>query len=175
MEYLRDYALKLDSAAATLRGIFANVLGAPVGGATDPTKLVTREKLRWQRCRNIKNDLQSFDDNIAPVEDSLPAMLRDRWSILGSQFDSLQSVLENCEVIAFSIDSPERFTPWQTNYETSARAFYADWYGRLRAMHDAMRQVARLVYAQLPATAERRAALQAIAPLPTLAPTLGGH
>ncbi len=175
LEYLGDYALKLDSAAVTLRSIFSTASGQPVAGATDPTKLVTREKLRWRRCRNMKEDIQTFADNIALLQDSIPATMREQWATLGERFDSLQSVLENCETIAFMIESPERYTPWQTNYETSARAFYAEWYGKLRAMHEAMRSVARLTAAQLPASAARKQTLQLIPPLPTLAPTPGGR
>jgi hypothetical protein len=175
LEYLRDFALKLDSAAQTLRNIFSTASGQPVAGATDPTKLVTREKLRWRRCRNMKEDIQTFADNVALIQDSIPATMREQWTTLGERFDSLQSVLENCETIAFMIESPERYTPWQTNYENSARTFYADWYSRLKAMHDAMRQVARLVAAQLPQAADRRQALQMIPPMSPIAPTPGGH
>jgi hypothetical protein len=175
LEYLRDYALKLDSAALTLRNVFSSASGQPVAGATDPTKLVTREKLRWRRCRNMKEDIQTFADNVSLLQDSLPVTVREWWSTLGERFDSLQGVLENCETIAFMIESPERYTPWQTNYENSARAFYGEWYAKLRAMHEALRQVARLVAAQLPATADRRQALQMIPPMPTMAPTPGGR
>jgi hypothetical protein len=175
LDFLGDYALKLDSAALTLRNIFASASFQPVAGATDPNKLVSREKLRWRRCRNMKEDIQTFADNISLLQDSIPRTMLEQWSTLGERFDSLLGVLENCETIAFMIESPERYTPWQTNYETSARAFYAEWYGRLRLTHEALRSVARLAGAQLPTTSPRRQAMMMIPPLLTSPPTPGGR
>jgi hypothetical protein len=49
------------------------------------------------------------------------------------------------------VEAPDRWAPWQQNYENSARGFYRDWYTQLRAVHEADRGLARALNAALPA------------------------
>jgi len=172
VEYTRAFVLRLDSAVNGLVDKFRTASGQPVARASHPTKQVSREKQRWQYSPNVRPDQQTFSDNIPLLQENLPgAILQNAWSELSERFDSLQAVLENCETIAYMIDSPERYAPWQQNYETWARAFYAAWYPRLKAVHDGDRNVARLLNAALPP--ERRI-MPLPPPLPPTAPTPGG-
>jgi len=161
---------KLDSAAWALRGLFQSVAGQPMAGASDPTKLSTRERQRWSRCRSLKEDVQTFADNVPLLGNDLPDAFKDSWASLGEKFDDLQQVLEQCETLAFMIESPERYQPWERNYSDAANAFYTDWYGKLRAMHEAMRQVARLVGTQPPIDGR----LRNLPIMPVVPPTIGG-
>ena len=171
VEYARTFVLRLDSAAVALRNIFNNATGQTVSGARDPTFLVNREKLRWRRCRSMKEDIQTFADNITAVLGGLPpGQLHDAWAGFNQKFDDVLHVLEDCETVAYMIDSPDRYQPWQQNYESSAQRFYTTWYTRLRAMHEQDRTVVRYLNPQLPA--ERR--VTQFPPLPANPPTLGG-
>ncbi|MFI5207887.1 MAG: Ig domain-containing protein [Candidatus Binatia bacterium] len=162
LEYVRTFVVRLDSAARALRSLLSNASGLPATGATDPQRLTAREKQQWRRCRALKEDLQTFLDNIPHVQDGLQDnALKNAWAFLGEQFGGLQSALQNCETVAFMIESPEHYTPWRVNYESFARALYGDWYPRLRAVHEANRTVAGLLNSQLPA--DRR-----LPPIPSL-------
>lgn len=151
LEYSRALARRLDSAVVALVEIFRNTTGAPVVGATGPNILATREKGRWQRCRLIHFDLGTLGDAAMFLKDSLTAPTLNRAAVtLSDAFEGLSATAE-CDNVVSMVEAPDRWAPWQQNYETSARTFYRDWYTQLKALHDADRAFARAVNSALPA------------------------
>jgi hypothetical protein len=144
MSYVRLLVTKIDSAVIGLVETYRNTSGNPVAGAQDPGRLTRREKDRWLRCRNIANDFRTMAEAAAALKDSVAggALMQRAMVGLAAAFDELQA-LEGCDVINSMVESPDRFNPWQANYENEARNFYRDWYPQVRAVHSAAREVAR--------------------------------
>ncbi|HUK61801.1 MAG TPA: hypothetical protein VLV15_00670, partial [Dongiaceae bacterium] len=115
------------------------------------TVLSSRERGRWERCRLIHYDLQSFREEVGLLKDSLaasPTLERALRSTDGA-FQALRATAE-CDNLVSMIEAPDRWEPWQQSYEASARTFYRDWYGQLRAVHESDRGVARALNQMLP-------------------------
>jgi len=142
--YVRLLVTKVDSAVIGLVETYRNTSGNPVSGAQDPGRLTRREKDRWLRCRNIANDFRTMAEAASLLGDSVAAGPAQQRAMAGlaTAFDDLQA-LESCDVINGMIEAPDRFNPWQANYENEARNFYRDWYLQVRAVHSAAREVAR--------------------------------
>ena len=169
LEYARTLTMRVDSAIGALVEIFRNTTGAPVIGASGPNILSTREKGRWQRCRMIHFDIGTLGDGAAFLKDSLTAPALSRAGVtLSDAFEGQQATAE-CDNVVSMVEAPERWAPWQQNYESSARTFYRDWYAQLRAVHDANRAFARALNGALPA-ARQFAIFPALPPTP---PTIG--
>lgn len=170
VEFARDVAVRLDSAIVAVIEIFRNTSGAPMAGASGPDVLASREKSRWQRCRLVHFDLETYRfavDEIAarPVN----AQVQRAVGQLRDALTALDAVRE-CDNISSMIDAPDRWAPWTSNYTSSARAFYANWYRQLRALHDADRAFAQALNSALPPG-------EGIPPIPSLPPnppTAGG-
>ena len=77
--------------------------------------------------------------------------------------------LESCDVLNSMMESPDRFNPWQQNYENEARGFYREWYPQVRAVHTSAREFARVLNGALPAA--RRVTVPPA--LPTTPPYIG--
>ena len=150
--YSRHFTQRLDSAVIALVDIFRNTSGAPLAGASGPSVLSSRERGRWSRCRVLYFDLQSYSDAVAVLQDSLSANADAQRAAAGlaQALDSLQALAE-CDNIGSMIEAPDRWSPWQRNYETSARNFYRTWYPQVRVVHEADRAFARALNAALPA------------------------
>ena len=170
LDYARTLVLRLDSAVVALVEVFRNTSGAPLAGATGPTALSAREKGRWQRCRLIQFDLGTISEAVGIIKDSLPGgpMVARGAANLADQFEALVATGE-CDNIGSMIDAPDRWAPWQTNYENSARAFYKDWYTQLRGVHEADRTFARALLPAMPAGRQFPVPLA----LPPNPPTIG--
>ena len=72
-------ALWLGCPVVTLVGVFRNTSGQPIGGATGPDVLSSREKDRWTRCRNLYWDLTSYRTGLEaalPSYASTPSLSR---------------------------------------------------------------------------------------------------
>jgi len=146
LDYAKSLVLKFDSAVVALIEIYQNTSGNPVAGATDPSHLSSREKARWLRCRNVANDIRNLGEAADELRDSIaggPTLQREAET-MAQAFDSLRAI-EGCDLINSMIESPERFAPWQANYESEAHHFYANWYGEIRAAHLAVRDFARVL------------------------------
>jgi hypothetical protein len=146
LDYAKTLVLKFDSAVVALIAIYQNTSGNPVAGATDPSHLSSREKARWLRCRNVANDIRNLGEAVDELRDSIaggPTLQREA-ATMAQAFDSLHAI-EGCDLINSMIESPERFSPWQANYESEAHHFYANWYGEVRAAHLAVRDFARVL------------------------------
>ena len=152
LDYAKRLINKLDSAVVALVETYRNTSGSPLAGATDPGRLSTREKTRWTRCRNIGNDLRTIADAASLLKDSIAggAAVQRAAVSLGDAFEGMQA-LESCDVLNSMIDSPDRFNPWQQNYENEARNFYRDWYPQVRTVHTAAREFARVLKSAMPA------------------------
>jgi hypothetical protein len=152
VDYARRVTLRLDSAVVALVEVFRNTSGAPLAGASGPSVLSSRERGRWSRCRGLYFDLQTYADAASLLRDSLTVNREVQRAILGlaEAFEGLQ-VLSECDNIGSMIEAPDRWSPWQQNYETSAQNFYRDWYAQLRAVHEADRALARALNTALPA------------------------
>ena len=150
--YAKLLIVKLDSAAAALVDTYRGTTGSPIGGASDPGRISSREKARWLRCRNIRNDLRTISDAAALLKDSIAggAALQRAAVELSDAFEAMQA-LESCDVLNSMMESPDRFNPWQQNYESEARGFYRDWYPQVRTVHTAAREFARVLNGVLPA------------------------
>lgn len=148
----RDLAHLLDSAIVTLVDVFRNTSGQPVAGATAPNVLSQRERDRWSRCRNIHWDLLSYSPALEPLRAGLednPAVTRALVALDSALL--AQRVTEECDNVASMIAAPERWTPWQQQYEDSARRFYRGWYGLLREVHEKDRLLVAALNGALPA------------------------
>jgi hypothetical protein len=169
LEYLRLYALRLDSAIAGMIEVFFRT--APPQAAPDPAAVSARVRERWTNCRNIYFDLVSFGDALLMVRDSLPAhpLLAQATARLTDALEGTEAVQE-CDNVVSAIEAPTRWSPWAEHYARSIQHFYRDWYTQLRAVHEADRTLVRAVNSMLPA--ERR--VPPIGALPPTPPTVGG-
>jgi hypothetical protein len=164
-EYLRRFALQLDSTAVTLVAVFRNTSGQPLAGAESPTALSARERDRWTRCRDLHWDLQTYATAMHEVmgAELLPdvAPLRRTATALDSALSALEATAE-CDNVASMLAAPDRWTPWGAQYAASARRFYSEWYPQLREVHERDRAFLQALNATLPAA--RRAAVPAAIP-----------
>lgn len=170
LSYARSLVQRTDSAINALVDVFRNTSGAPMAGATSPNVISSRERGRWDRCRLLHFDLRTLADAAAFLKDSLPGGPTLRRAITGLD-DAYQGLAasEECDNVVSMIQAPDRWTPWQQNYETSSRNFYRDWYAQLRAVHVANRTFVGFLNPRL---GER--AVPVPAALPPRPPTLGG-
>ena len=148
----RDLAHLLDSAIVTLVGVFRNTAGQPVAGATAPNTLSQRERDRWSRCRDIHWDLLSYPPALEPLREGLednPAVTR-ALVALDSALHG-QRATDECDNLTSMIAAPERWTPWQQQYEVAARHFYREWYGLVREVHEKNRLLVAALNGALPA------------------------
>jgi hypothetical protein len=169
LEYLRIYAMRLDSAAVALVEVFRNTAAPPLN-APNPAALSSRVRDRFDACRRLYFDLVSFSDAMLLVQDSLTSnpLLRRAVAGLVDAFENT-TALQQCDNIVGALEAPERWSPWQRYWEQSVRAFFEDWYTQLRAIHEANRSLARVLNGMLPA--ER--AVGVLHPLPPNPPTIG--
>jgi hypothetical protein len=144
LAYAGELVTKFDTLALRFRDVFVNASGAPVGGATSPSFLSSRERNRWMQCRRFHFDIGSYAGATADLRERMPAHAALQRA-LETFDDALQGVLATaeCDNIVSMIEAPDRFTPWQQSYEESARNFYQTWYGQVRAAHEAARAFAR--------------------------------
>ena len=150
--HARDLAHLLDSAIVTLVGVFRNTSGQPVAGATAPNMLSQRERDRWSRCRDIHWDLLSYPTALEPLREGLednPAVRR-ALVALDSALHA-QRATDECDNLTSMIAAPERWTPWQQQYEAAARHFYREWYGLVREVHEKNRLLVAALNGALPA------------------------
>lgn len=150
--YARHVAQRLDTAIVALVNVFRNTSGAALAGASSPSVLSSRERGRWSRCRVLYFDLASYTDAVALLRDSLSANVEAQHAAtdLAEALEAAQSLAE-CDNIGSMIEAPDRWSPWQRSYETSAGNFYRSWYTQVRAVHEADRALARALNAALPA------------------------
>ncbi len=157
LEYARGLAQMLDSTLVSLVEVFRNTSGQPMVGANSPAALSQRERDRWSRCRNLYWDLTTYVTAIGTVRPSLPASPALQQaaatldSVLGSALGSDAPVAE-CDNVASMVAAPERWTPWQDQYENSARRFYRDFYDRIRDVHERDRAFVIALNAVVPAS-----------------------
>jgi hypothetical protein len=170
LDYGRMLALRLDSALVALVEVFRGTIGRPLPGATSPDVLSAREKRRWAQCRLIHLDLGTMSDAVQELQDSMPggAALSRAAVNLADAFTTLVATAE-CDNVGSMIDAPNRWAPWQSNYESSVGNFFRDWYTQLRAVHEADRAFARALNPALPAGRQ----FPVPSGLPPTAPTIG--
>jgi len=127
LDYARMLALRLDSAVVALVEVFRGTTGRPLPGATSPNLLSAREKRRWAQCRLIHLDLGTMSDAVQEMKDSMPggASLSRAALNLADAFATLVATGE-CDNVGSMIDAPDRWTPWQSNYESSVGTFFRD-------------------------------------------------
>ena len=135
--YLRRYTLLLDSSIVTLVSVFRNTSGQPLAGAADPTALSARERDRWDRCRNLHWDLQTYVAAMHDLVESLPANagVQHAGGALDTALTAMQATAA-CDDIASMVAAPDRWAPWGQNYQATARRFYTDWYGQVRDVQE---------------------------------------
>jgi hypothetical protein len=142
--YLRRFARGLDSTIVSVVGVFRNTSGQPMSGAGDPTVLSQRERDRWTRCRDLHWDLTTYSRGLNAIRES-PVLNVDADAGLSRAIAELDSALRaseatiECDNVASMITAPDRWTPWGSQYESTARAFYGTWYTQLRGVHDKLR------------------------------------
>jgi hypothetical protein len=145
--YASRVVTRLDSAVVALVAVFRNTSGLPLAGATAPNVLSSRERGRWDNCRLLALDLQTYGEAATVLKDGFTAPALQRASLaLADAFEAMQA-LNECDNIGSMIEAPERWQPWQQNYNASATAFYRDWYPQVRAVHEATRALARALMA----------------------------
>lgn len=150
LPYLRQFTQQLDSAIVSLVSVFRNTSGQPLPGAEAPTSLSARERDRWSRCRDLHWDLQSYATAMHDLVEQDNATVARAAVALDSSLTALQATSE-CDNVASMIAAPERWTPWQGNYTTSARNFYGSWYGQIRDVAEKNRAFVIALNATLPA------------------------
>jgi hypothetical protein len=151
LEYVRTLAKNLDSAIVTLVGVFRNTSGQPMPGASAPSSLSARERERWGRCRDLHFDLTTYASGVESILDGLSAnpALQRAAAALDTTLTELDSTAE-CDNVSSMITAPERWDPWAEQYATTARRFYADWYGQVRATQQKDRDLVIALNAVLP-------------------------
>ena len=151
LEYVRTLAKNLDSAIVTLVGVFRNTSGQPMPGASAPSSLSARERERWGRCRDLHFDLTTYASGLESMLDGLSAnpVLQRAAAALDTALTELDATAE-CDNVSSMITAPERWDPWAEQYATTARRFYADWYGQVRAAHERDRALVIALNAVLP-------------------------
>lgn len=136
-EYAAGLGRMLDSTIVTLVGTFRNTSGQPMIGASSPATLSQRERDRWARCRDLYWDLTTYAAAVGALKQSLgpdPALQR-AAADLDSAFSKSVATVE-CDKVASMIAAPDRWTPWQDQYEAAAHHFYGDFYGQIREVHE---------------------------------------
>ena len=151
LEYVRTLAKNLDSAIVTLVGVFRNTSGQPMPGASAPSSLSARERERWGRCRDLHFDLTTYASGVESILDGLSAnpALHRAAAALDTALTELDATAE-CDNVSSMIAAPERWDPWAEQYATTARRFYADWYGQARTAHERDRALVIALNAVLP-------------------------
>lgn len=161
-EYAARLGRMLDSTIVMLVGTFRNTSGQPMIGATGPTTLSLRERDRWAHCRDLYWDLTTYATAVGDLGQSLGSdpTLQRAAAELDSAFDESTATAE-CDNVASMIAAPDRWAPWQDQYEAAAHHFYRDFYGEIRAVHEKDRAMVNTLNRFLP-QAHR------VAPLPGL-------
>lgn len=151
LEYAARLGRTLDSAIVTLVDVFRNSSGQPMSGASSPTALSERERDRWLRCRNLYWDLTTHAAAVGALKQALPAdaALQRALAALDSAFTANRALAE-CDNVASMIAAPERWTPWQSQYESAARHLYRDFYDQVRDVHERDRAFVNALNAVLP-------------------------
>jgi len=151
LEYVRTLGKNLDSTIVMLVGVFRNTSGQPMPGASAPSSLSARERERWGRCRDLHFDLTTYASGAESVLDGLSASpaLQRAVAALDTALAELDATAE-CDNVSSMIAAPERWAPWAQQYETTARRFYADWYGQVRTAHERDRALVIALNAVLP-------------------------
>jgi hypothetical protein len=152
LEYAARFGRMLDSTIVTLVGTFRMTSGQPMVGASSPATLSRREQDRWARCRDLYWDLTTYAAAVGSLKGSLgsdPA-LQHAASELDSAFSRSVASAE-CDNVASMIAGPERWTPWQGQYESAARHFYRDFYAQVRDVHEKDRALMSALNRSLPA------------------------
>ena len=153
--YIAQFTQRLDSTIATLIGVFRGTTGQPLAGAESPAALSQRERDRWSRCRDLHYDLQSYASAMHDLVGELPEDPAVQRS--GGGLDSALTALQatsGCDDVSSMIAAPDRWTPWASQYQATARTFYGAWYGQVREVADKNRALVIALNATLPA-AER--------------------
>ena len=150
--YVASFTQRLDSAVATLIGVFRGTTGQPLAGAETPAALSQRERDRWTRCRDLHYDLLSYGSAMHELVGDLPehATVQTAGEALDSALTALQAT-SGCDDVSSMIAAPDRWTPWASQYQTTARTFYQSWYGQLREVADKNRALVIAMNATLPA------------------------
>jgi hypothetical protein len=152
--YLRRFTTFLDSAVASLTAVFRNTSGQPMAGASSPTSLSQRERERWGRCRDLHWDLQSFVPAMHQLieDENLPdnPTVQRSAAELDSALAAMSATVE-CDNLASMIAAPERWTPWESQYASSARRFYQEWYAQVREVAERNRAFVVALNGTLPA------------------------
>jgi hypothetical protein len=151
-DYAARFGRMLDSTIVTLVGTFRNTSGQPMIGASSPATLSGREKDRWARCRDLYWDLTTYASALGTFRHSLgsDAALQRAAADLDSAFTRSVAMAE-CDNVASMIAGPERWTPWQDQYESAARRFYRDFYPQVRDVHEKDRALMSALNRSLPA------------------------
>jgi hypothetical protein len=120
-------------------------------GASAPSSLSARERERWGRCRDLHFDLTTYASGVESILGGLSAnpALQRAAAALDTALTELEATAE-CDNVSSMIAAPERWDPWAEQYATTARQFYADWYGQVRAAHERDRALAIALNAVLP-------------------------
>lgn len=152
LDYAARFGHMLDSAIVMLVDVFRNTSGQPMDGASSPAALSQRERDRWARCRNLYWDLTTFGAAMEPMTRALPAdpALQRAAEELDSAFVENQAVA-NCDNVASMIAAPDRWTPWQEQYQAAAQQFYRDFYNEVRGVHERDRAFVNVLNQLLPA------------------------
>jgi len=168
--YLGQFTRQLDSAVVSLVAVFRGTTGQPLAGAEAPSALSARERDRWTRCRDLHFDLQSFATAMHEFTGNLPeeAAVGRAGHALDSALTALQAT-SGCDDVASMIMAPDRWTPWPSQYQSTARDFYRTWYPQVRDVADRNRALVIAVNATRPANAR----LQVPPGLPRNAPYAG--
>ena len=150
--YVARFTQMLDSTVAMLIDVFRNTSGQPVAGAENPSSLSSRERDRWTRCRDLHFDVQSFPAAFHDLVAHLPQAgnVPRAAAALDSALEAVQATVE-CDNVASMIEAPGRWTPWGSQYESSAQRFYRDWYTQVRDADDRNRAFAIAFNAGRPA------------------------
>ncbi len=154
LEYGTRFGRMLDSAIVSLVDVFRNTSGQPIYGAGSPSALSQRERDRWSRCRNLYWDLTTYAGAVQALIPSLPADadVRQAAQALDSSLAAIaatSSPVAECDNVASMIAGPDRWTPWQDQYEAAARHFYQDFYAQIRGAHERDRAFVNAVNAVL--------------------------
>jgi hypothetical protein len=141
----------LDSAIVSLVGTFRNTSGQPMIGASSPTMLSQRERDRWAHCRDLYWDLTTYAAAAGDLRQSLgsDASLQRAAADLDSAFAESVATVE-CDNVASMIAAPDRWTPWQDQYEAAAHHFYRDFYSEIREVHEKDRALVNTLNRFLP-------------------------
>ena len=145
---------RVDESARTLVQLFRATAGIPVHGATTPALLSSRERARWEVCHLAGRRMQGAERSLRELLDSPDSVVPGEAPLRAArELDALlraTTALEECGRLRGLIRSPADAADWQAAYEAAAEHFYRDWYGELRASHDAALSLARAVRPLMP-------------------------